>query len=282
MQDILIVQARGRNVPESDLSTVDKDVLRTQYGDDRRLSARQRLWENGPSLLDRVLDLAAIPPTSTVLDVGCGNGRYLELLRQRGHTGPLIGLDYSPGMALVARAFAPTAVGDAQALPVRDGAVDIAICAHMLYHVPDLPRAVGELRRVLRPGGSAVVVTNGPDNTAESTAILDRALRDVAGLRVDLELGGRRFGPDVALRLMETVFERVEVVQAGGPVTVPSPEIVADYLDSIPPEAAGLSDGPLWTAVLVRARELVTEHVDRHGAFVVTSDTAVLNGRCSS
>ena len=262
-------------------STVDRSVLRTQYGDDRRLAARQRLWQTGPSLIDRVLDLAAIPSTAAVLDVGCGNGLYLSALRERGHTGPLVGLDYSHGMARVARAFAPTAVGDAQALPVRDGVADIAICAHMLYHVPDLTRAVGELRRVLRPGGSAVVVTNGPKHTAESTAILDRAVSEVAGLSVHVDLLGRRFGPDVALAELERVFDRVEVVPAGGPVTVPSPEIVGDYLASIAPEVGGLSEGPLWTSVLARARDLVVEHVDRHGPFVVTSDTAVLIGRCS-
>jgi len=260
---------------------MDPSVLRTQYGDDQRLAARQRLWQTGPSLIDRVLDLAAIGSTAAVLDVGCGNGRYLSTLRERGHTGPLVGLDYSPGMALVARAFAPTAVGDAQALPVRDGVADVAICAHMLYHVPDLPRAVGELRRVLRPGGSAVVVTNGPNHTAESTAILERSLREVAGVTVPVDLGGRRFLPDVALSVLKPGFDRVDVVQAGGPVTVPSPEIVADYLASIPPEVAGLSEGPLWTAVLAHSRTLVSEHVDRHGPFVVTSDTAVLIGRCS-
>jgi len=265
----------------SSKSTVDPSVLRTQYGDDQRLAARQRLWQNGPPLIDRVLELAAIPSAAAVLDVGCGNGRYLSALRERGHTGPLAGLDYSPGMALVARAFAPTAVGDAQALPVRDGVADIAICAHMLYHVPDLPRAAGELRRVLRPGGSAVVVTNGPNHTAESTALLERSLREVTGVTVQVDLSGRRFLPDVALSVLEPVFDEVEVVQAGGPVTVPSPEIVADYLGSIAPEVAGLSDGPLWTSVLARARELVVEHVDRHGPFVVTSDTAVLIGRCS-
>jgi SAM-dependent methyltransferase len=275
MQDILTVPARGASMLES---TVDSSVLRTQYGDDVRLAARQRLWQTGPSLIDRVLDLAAIPSSAVVLDVGCGNGLYLSVLRERGHTGPLVGVDFSPGMALVARSYAPTAVGDIQALPVRDGVADVALCAHMLYHVPDLPRAVGELRRVLRPGGSAVVVTNGPDHTAESSAILDRALWEVAGLRVRVDLGGRRFGPDVALGLLETVFDRVDVVQAGGPVTVPSPEIVADYLASIAPEVAGLGEGPLWTSVLARARELVVEHVDLHGPFVVTSDTAVLIG----
>ena len=95
-------------------------------------------------------------------------------------------------------------------------------------------------------------------------------------------MGGRRFRPDTARALLEPVFDRVDVVQAGGPVTVPSPDIVADYLASVPPEVAGLSEGPLWTAGLARARELVVEQVDRHGPFVVTSDTAVLIGRRSA
>src|SRR5215475_1770258 len=86
MQDILTVTTRGRNVLES---TVDKEVLRTQYGDDARLSARQRLWRTAPSLIDRVLDLAQIAPAAVVLDVGCGNGHYLFGLRTRGHTGPV-------------------------------------------------------------------------------------------------------------------------------------------------------------------------------------------------
>src|SRR5262252_767974 len=134
MQDILTVPTRGRNVPES---TVDKEVLRTQYGDDQRLSARQRMWQTATSLIDRVLDVAQIASDAAVLDVGCGNGRYLAGLRARGHTGTLMGLDYSPGMASVARSYAPVAVADAQALPVRDAVVDVALCAHMLYHVPD-------------------------------------------------------------------------------------------------------------------------------------------------
>jgi SAM-dependent methyltransferase len=260
-------------------SSVDKNVLRTQYGDDVRLSARQRMWQTGPSLIDRVLDLAAIASTATVLDVGCGNGRYLQALRRRGHVGPVVGLDYSPGMAKVAIAQAPTGVADAQALPVGDGQVDVVVCAHMLYHVPDLPRAVGELRRVLRPGGSAVVVTNGPNQARECDAVLARALREVVGPAAELTRYGTRFPPDVGRSLLGEMFNKVELHEVGVPVPVPSPDIVVGYLASIAPEAAGLSDGPLWTSVLDRAGELVVEHVDRHGPFVVTSDTAVLIGR---
>jgi SAM-dependent methyltransferase len=276
MQNILTVPARGRNVLDS---TVDKEVLRAQYGDDERLSARQRMWQTAPSLIDRVLDAVQIPSDAAVLDVGCGNGRYLAGLRARGHTGPVFGLDYSPGMASVARSHAPVAVADAQALPVRDAVVDVAVCAHMLYHVPDVPGAIGELHRALRPGGSAVVVTNGPNHTVEADAILRRAVRDVTGQTAAFERFGARFGPDLAQSLMSAVFDRVEAHQAGIPVIVPSPDILVGYLASIAPEAAGLTEGPVWTSVLDRTSELVDEAFARPEPFVVTSDTAVFIGR---
>jgi SAM-dependent methyltransferase len=256
---------------------VDKAVLRTQYGDDQRLSARQRMWRNAPDLVGRVLEVARIGPTDAVLEVGCGNGRYLE--RLQGHAGPVLGLDFSAGMAAVARAHAATAVADAQSLPVGDRRVDVVICAHMLYHVPDPERAVGELHRVLRPGGSAVVVVNGPDHTAEATAILTEAVLEATGAVGELDTFGRRFPPDLGRALLAEVFDRVEVHQLGGPVVVPSPDTVGDYFESLPPESAGLSYGPLWTKVMRRARELVVRHVDRHGPFVVTADTTAVVGR---
>src|SRR5215831_15861676 len=48
-------------------ASVDSNVLSTQYGDERRLSARQRLWQTGPPLVDRVMDLAAVEVEAGVL-----------------------------------------------------------------------------------------------------------------------------------------------------------------------------------------------------------------------
>ena len=104
----------------------------------------------------------------TIVDVGCGNGAYLAELRRRGHTGPVLGLDLSEGMARYSRVHAPTTVADAQALPLRDGSVDIVLSLHLLYHVPNLNQAISELRRVLRPSGTAMVATNEPGHTAEA------------------------------------------------------------------------------------------------------------------
>ena len=75
----------------------------------------------------------------------------------------MCGADLSPGMLHSARPLAgsdPLLVADAQALPFPCDAFDVTLAMHMLYHVPDRALAIAELRRVLRPDGVALVVTN--------------------------------------------------------------------------------------------------------------------------
>ena len=88
-----------------------------------------------------------------VLDVGCGNGTYLWLLGQRAAHGAGIRLRPVARHAPVGRdRTAMLGVCDAQQLPFPDAAMDAVLAMHMLYHVPDRPRGLAEMRRVLRPG----------------------------------------------------------------------------------------------------------------------------------
>ncbi|MEA2291243.1 MAG: hypothetical protein QOF17_263 [Solirubrobacteraceae bacterium] len=96
-------------------------------------------------------------PGRGLLDVGGGTGNYALALRYEGWD-PLV-LDRSAAMLERARAKGlRTLEADAQSLPLPDGAADAAIAVHMLHHVDDQPRALAELRRVLRPGGRLAIV----------------------------------------------------------------------------------------------------------------------------
>ena len=55
-------------------------------------------------------------------------------------------------------------LGDVQNLDFPDAGFDAVVAAWMLYHVPDLDRALGECARVLRPGGTFLAVTNSADD----------------------------------------------------------------------------------------------------------------------
>jgi SAM-dependent methyltransferase len=254
------------------------EVTREQYGDGVRLSARQALWtfRAGPSLYDTVLDLAELRGSEVVFDVGCGNGRYEAGLRQRGHTGPIVGLDLFEGMARAAGQHATTVVADAQALPLCDASGDVALNMHMLYHVPDIPRAIGELRRVIRRGGTVLVATNGTGHTYEAKALLAQAAYLVAGITIDHNWDAKRFRTGVARDLLADAFDHVEVHELGGAAVVPTPEIVSGYLASWSPESIGLHRGPMWAAVLAMADELIAEHFANHAVFTVTGRAAVL------
>jgi ubiquinone/menaquinone biosynthesis C-methylase UbiE len=101
-----------------------------------------------------------------VLDIGCGTG---IVARQ---TAPLVGIqgqvvafDMNQAMLAVARAIpAPAGAtiqweeGNALALPVSNSAFDLVLCQHALQFFPDRGGAVREMRRVLAPGGRAVVI----------------------------------------------------------------------------------------------------------------------------
>ncbi|MDQ6626859.1 MAG: class I SAM-dependent methyltransferase [Pseudomonadota bacterium] len=93
------------------------------------------------------------------VDVGCGNGAFTELLMQRCAPMRVQGLDPSEGQLAFARtrlANGPVEfqIGDAMALPHRDGTADAAVMALVIFFVPEPARSVAEMARVVRPGGS--------------------------------------------------------------------------------------------------------------------------------
>ncbi|WP_229328405.1 class I SAM-dependent methyltransferase, partial [Streptomyces sp. UNOC14_S4] len=96
-------------------------------------------------------------PAGRALDVACGTGRQTERLAALGHR--VVGTDASPAMLARARHRLPGsafAVADMVALPFADGGFNLVTRCLGLTHQEDLGRAVGELGRVLRPGGHAV------------------------------------------------------------------------------------------------------------------------------
>jgi arsenite methyltransferase len=99
-----------------------------------------------------------------VVDVGCGPGFYVnELVEVVGREGSVVGLDVSADMLAVAanRAEGHDNVSfheaDATSLPVPDASFDRALAVQVLEYVQDVPAALSEMRRALRPGGRVLV-----------------------------------------------------------------------------------------------------------------------------
>lgn len=94
----------------------------------------------------------------TLLDVGCGTGHHMAILRSRGFD--VSGVDGSSGMLEVARKNNPGTdirISDVESLPHESSRFDYVMCIEVLRYLPRIEACVSEIARVLKPGGTALV-----------------------------------------------------------------------------------------------------------------------------
>src|SRR5713101_7544226 len=94
-------------------------------------------------------------PAPTVLDLGCGTGRFATVIGRR-FRARVIGVEPSRQMLRIAATALPPpnvsyAGGRAECLPLRDRSCDVAWLSHVIHHISDRDACAKELRRVLRP-----------------------------------------------------------------------------------------------------------------------------------
>jgi ubiquinone/menaquinone biosynthesis C-methylase UbiE len=97
-----------------------------------------------------------LPPAAAVLDIGCGTGRLLDRIAGAMPAKRLVGLDRSAGMAEAAQRIRPHLQIErsaAESLPHPDSCFDAVVTTLSFHHWSDKAVAVGEVYRVLRPGG---------------------------------------------------------------------------------------------------------------------------------
>jgi ubiquinone/menaquinone biosynthesis C-methylase UbiE len=151
-----------------------------QYKDSSNLDARvvihQRFSTNPYGWFKWVFDvLRKLPENARILELGCGNGLVWKENLTRIPAGWNLTLsDLSPGMldaawrnlVVTGRAFQFKEI-DAQSIPFEDETFEAVIANHMLYHVPDRPKAIAEIKRVLKHGGYLFATTVGEHHMKE-------------------------------------------------------------------------------------------------------------------
>lgn len=163
--------------------TTDPNYLRSeQYNNTDKLAARIRLhrrFSTNPVniyhwMFDHLLEHTLVQP-NRILELGCGRGDlWHENAARIPDAWEITLTDFSPGMLEdcqrhlgdLAPRFSFQAA-DAQHIPYPAQQFDVVLANMMLYHVPDLKRALAEIRRVLHPGGVLFAMTNGDNHLHE-------------------------------------------------------------------------------------------------------------------
>ena len=129
----------------------------------------------------RALELVGARPGMRVLDLACGPGtltRRLAAMVAPG--GAVIGVDLAEGMLELARSMdiplARFELMDIESLALDDSSFDAALCGHGFQFLPDLPRALGEARRVLRPEGRLVASVPLPSRDGNVWGLMDSVI----------------------------------------------------------------------------------------------------------
>ena len=150
----------------------DKASIQQQYANAEGLQIRRMLHQkysiNKQPYDEWISGHYQIQPGMKVLEVGCGTGvSWKDAKRWLPDDASLMLTDFSEGMLETARANVPNqpnitfAQVDIQQIPYENDSFDLVIANAMLYHVPDLDKAISEVARVLKPEGRFICSTTG-------------------------------------------------------------------------------------------------------------------------
>jgi SAM-dependent methyltransferase len=231
--------------------------VRTQYATTDPLQTRilthQRYSERDVDLHAACRDALGLAGGEALLDVGCGPGAFVIALRAQGHTGRLAGLDQSEGMIAAATAAAERSanvewfVGEANALPFRDGEWEIISARHMLYHVADIPGTLREFARVAGPRGRVLATTNaGTDHPHMNALRVDMYAHFAIPLPPSINLS---FRIENARQILGAVFGDVRETIERNAFVFTAPEPIVAYLMTIGPVHSVRDDPARYRAI---------------------------------
>ena len=239
-----------------------------QYATDANLQARIDLharFATNPGWHRWVFERETAGSIGRILEIGCGPASlWRENLDRIDPAWSVTLLDSSPGMIEAADGFlgerAEYVVGEAEDLPFADESFDVVLANHMLYHVPNRPRAYAEIRRVLAPRGRFHAALNGRGHLEE--------LRMIVGPGWSFSRYMDRFSLEDAPAELAPFFTDIGVERFETELVVTEVEPVVAYVRS----SASYPEG-----ALERVREAAEEAVAREGAFRVTTTPGIVS-----
>jgi ubiquinone/menaquinone biosynthesis C-methylase UbiE len=262
--------------------TDQKYLQEDQYKNAANLSARANLHvqfsTNKQGLFAWLFERMDIPSPARILEIGAGPAWFWDANAARIPAGWDITLsDFSAGMLDEARATLHSLSHpfhfeqiDAQQIPYADGTFDTVIANFMMYHVPDRPKALGEIRRVLKPGGKLIVSTNGENHMRETYDLMAKFSDDGE----HPVFSTRTFSLENAPEQLQPFFSTITLHRYPDRLAVTEAPPLVDYLLSSLPRHTVADE---WIARMTRYVE--QQIAASGGVYTITKDSGVFIAR---
>lgn len=257
----------------TDQQYLKNDQYRDASNLDVRVELHRRFSTNSYGWFPWIFDtLVTLPNPARVLELGSGPGHLWKECIDRIPDGWSITLsDMSDGMVDAAR-HNMTAAGcaftyeqiDAQSIPYPNETFGIVIANFMLYHVPDRPRALQEIHRVLKPGGYFVAATAGQGHLDE----LNRWLKKVNSI-TDFVPFNSPFTLDNGLEQIMPIFQNIEINRYDDNLRVTEIEPLMAYIFST------IKAKEISESALAETRQGLEAILSEKGEIFITKDSGL-------
>lgn len=267
----------GTNVTEN---------VSAQYSTAKNLNSRidlhKRFSTNKYGWSRWVFDRLDFAGKSRVLELGCGNGDLWRSNIDRKPAGLHAVLsDFSSGMSEAAALNLKEVpdgfefrVIDAQSIPYEDKTFDMVIANHVLYHVPERKKALNEIRRVLKEGGSFYATTIGTGHMKELVALVHGFDKEIC---YPADAPAYDFGLENGSEQLKGLFEDIRVLRYEDSLEVTEAGLLADYVLSS--QGFGNVTDIITSDREKDFREYISALMEKNGSMRIVKDSGMITAR---
>ncbi len=217
-----------------------KQYAKQQYKTNENLGKRINLWSfgtNPESLPEWIFKKIKLKEKERVLELGCGTGQlWLENLREIPSNCSIILSDFSENMLNTAKRNLASLklpikfkIIDAEKIPYPNQSFDVVLACHMLYHVPNIQKALLSINRVLKPSGRFISTTVSRNHIQELKNFLSQ-------FDLDIEMKNKFFSEfrnETGEEILKPFFKEIELFEYVNPVNIPSVDPLMKYIQSM-------------------------------------------------
>lgn len=268
------------------INVIDIDKNWTeQYRNASNLRARIRIHElfstNPVGWMPWYFSQLHIPPKARILELGCGDGSFwVKNSSKISNDWEITLTDFSQGMIKDAKKNLKASGGrfkfklvDAESIPFPEESFDVVIANHMLYHLSDIKKAFGEIKRVLKKDGVFYASTVGKNHMAEMrqlTAKFDSEL-----ITTDSFQQTQKFQLENGLEKMSPYFRDVTLARYEDSLIVTEPGPLIDYVFSMPGNTRESFD----QEKLQRFYDFLKNEIAKSNGIFIKKDTGFFTGK---